>query len=114
MTIENLEDVRNYLIDNVIRNDRIVLDDYARYHKSALNDYYIDLVDIIASLYNLLHLEVTGEKYDYMFHWANKVGGCVNENIFNAFLGGKRYVEMGSAEAGEAKSRKDGSQGRYN
>ena len=113
MTTENLEAVRNYLIDNVMRNDYVIYNDHARYCRAG-TDYFVDLVDIIASLYNLLHLEITGEKYDYMFHWTNKVGGYVNENIFDAFLGGKHYVKVGSAEAGQTKSCEDGSQGNNN
>ena len=42
----------------------------------------IDLLGIIASLYNELHLSVTGEYYDYMFHWANKCGADVEEDLF--------------------------------
>lgn len=37
----------------------------------------------IASLHNLLYEAVTGERYDYMFHWANKVGGDCLDNIFD-------------------------------
>ena len=33
------------------------------------------LLNIICSLHNELYKEVTGEYYDYMFHWWNKGGG---------------------------------------
>ena len=42
----------------------------------------IDLIDIIASLHNMLYKEVTGEYYNYMFHWANKVGSWVYDDLF--------------------------------
>ena len=41
-----------------------------------------DLCYIIASLHNMLYKEVTGEYYDYMFHWANKVGAWVYDDLF--------------------------------
>lgn len=43
--------------------------------------YY--LLDVIASLHNLLYEQVTGERYDYMWHWANKAGGDVKDDIFD-------------------------------
>lgn len=39
------------------------------------NQYAIDeLLDMVASLHNELYKQITGEYYDYMFHWANKGG----------------------------------------
>ena len=48
----------------------------------------VDLVDIIASLHNLLYEAVTGERYDYMFHWANKCGSDCNDDIFDKDIWG--------------------------
>lgn len=45
-------------------------------------DNDIDLIEIIASLYEELHREVMGEPYDYMFHWANKSGSWVESDLF--------------------------------
>ena len=42
----------------------------------------IDLIEIIASLYEELHREVMGEPYNYMFHWANKCGSWVESDLF--------------------------------
>lgn len=55
------------------------------------NTFYSDneevkflLVDVVASLHNLLYQEVTGERYDYMFHWTNKAGfNGVIDNMFD-------------------------------
>ncbi len=87
MTKEHLEEIRIFLIDNIMRNNNAMNNGYAR-NCITDADYSVDLVDIIASLYNLLHQEITGEKYDYMFHWANKIGSYVNENIFDKIIGG--------------------------
>ena len=76
MTEEELKKVRNFLVENVFRNPNIVLAcvDIARGDIEG-----IDFVDLIASLYDMLHLSVTGEHYDYMWHWANKVGGWCDD-----------------------------------
>lgn len=44
----------------------------------------IDLVDIIASLHNLLYEAITGERYNYMFHWCNKIGSDCRDNYFDS------------------------------
>lgn len=80
---EELDKITESLIDQVFRNDKIMLnphnnDDYLVF----INKEYVDLIDIIASLHNLLYEAVTGSKYDYMWHWANKVGSWCNDNIF--------------------------------
>ena len=41
------------------------------------------LLSVIASLHNLLYEKETGERYDYMFHWANKQGGRIKDNVFD-------------------------------
>lgn len=71
--MKNLEQIREYLIENVFRNPNIML--------SEERDE-TDLPEIIASLYEVLHRTVTGEPYDYMFHWANKVGAWVDCDLF--------------------------------
>lgn len=78
MTMKKLEHIRNYIIDNVIRNPKYMYSEIIR----GETDDDIDLIEIIASLYEELHYEVMREHYDYMFHWANKVGSWVNSNLF--------------------------------
>lgn len=76
---EKLVDITDYLITHVFRNENIMLceDNFAN------DDNQTSLADIIASLHNLLYEAVTGERYNYMFHWANKVGGDCLDNIFD-------------------------------
>lgn len=78
LSVRELQNVREYLISNVMRNDDIMLN-------AELRDN-VDLPSIIASLYELLHREVTGVPYEYMFHWANKVGSDVEDDIFKEVL----------------------------
>ena len=85
-----MNEITQWLKYNIFRNDYIMLSDnryidyiYVDGEYKVSKSTSIDLVDIIASLHNLLYECVTGERYDYMFHWANKVGSWCNDNIFD-------------------------------
>lgn len=83
MNEEELKKVREFLIDNLFRNPGFVFSDVSI---TEGNDG-IDYVDLIASLYDMLHLSVTGEHYDYMWHWCNKVGGWCDDLKLYKVLG---------------------------
>lgn len=76
---ERLKDIREWLIEHIFRDDYVMFSD-AR----EVGD--IDLIEVIASLYNEYHNAVMGEPYDYMFHWANKCGSWVEEDFFDRVL----------------------------
>lgn len=57
--------IREYLVEHVYRNGDIM------YNEEIINS---DLLDIVCDLYEYLHVLITGESYDYFFHWANKLG----------------------------------------
>ena len=79
MTKEELDNITVWIKDNVMRNSKIMFEDAVR----GDDKYYdVDLIEVIASLHNMLYKEVTGEYYDYMFHWANKVGSYVYDDLF--------------------------------
>ena len=75
MTENELNTIKWWLIENIFRNDSIMFDDNIRRDD-------IDLVEVIASLYEMLHREVMKEPYEYMFHWANKVGSWCEDQLF--------------------------------
>ena len=75
MTENELNTIKWWLIENIFRNGSIMFDDNIRRDD-------IDLVNVIASLYEMLHREVTHEPYEYMFHWANKVGSWCEDQFF--------------------------------
>lgn len=79
LTKDKLNKIRSYLIDNIYRNPDVMFDDAIR---GSDDDNYIDLIEIITDLYELLHIEVYNEPYDYMFHWANKCGSDVDTGKF--------------------------------
>lgn len=74
-----LAELTNFIIRKIMRNPDLMFDDTVRGNPDSDD---IDLLEVIASLHNMLYKEVTGEYYDYMFHWANKVGGWVYDDMF--------------------------------
>ena len=86
MTQLQLQKLTQLLVEKIFRNDKFMY--------SAFNDIIItfddgtpaNAADIIASLHNLLCEAVTGNRYNYMFHWANKCGSCCEDDIFDNLL----------------------------
>lgn len=85
MTKDELNTITSLLIENVFRNSHIMFSE----DEIMIGDEVVGLPDIIASLHNLLYEQITGERYDYMFHWANKVGSDCIDDIFDEFLKGE-------------------------
>ena len=82
MNDDQLYDITQYIKEHVWLNDNVIFE-----RADMITDTDIEtLVDIISSLHNLLYEEVTGERYDYAFHWCNKSGGSCNDDIFNDIL----------------------------
>lgn len=79
--VENkrLKDIRGWLIENIFRDVYVMYSDARDVHD-------IDLINVIASLYNEYHNAVMGERYDYMVHWANKCCSWCDENLFDEVL----------------------------
>lgn len=80
MTREELDNITHWIKNNIMRDSNIMFDDNIRGDCYEFQD--IDMIEVIASLHNMLYKEVTGEYYDYMFHWANKVGSYVYDDMF--------------------------------
>lgn len=77
MNKTKLDNITNYLTDAFTNTDLFYCPD---------NDFVPMLVDIIASLHNELYKEVTGNYYDYMFHWSNKAGyNNLHDNYFKGY-----------------------------
>lgn len=82
MNEHKLDEITTYLKENVFKNTDIMYTD---------DDMILDLLEMIASLHNLLYEAVTGERYDYMFHWANKIGSWVYDDFFDDEIGAKHH-----------------------
>lgn len=82
----DIDKITTWLKNNVFRNEHIAYD--ITDEKLPLLPYgdigEADILDVIASLHNLLYEQITGERYDYMFHWANKLGLDCIDDMFDA------------------------------
>lgn len=86
MTEKELNIITSWLVNNVFRNGEFMFSD----EEVMMDDgTVVGAPDIIATLHNLLYKEVTGRRYDYMFHWANKVGSDCEDKIFDDMLKGE-------------------------
>ena len=79
MKTEELDAIREFIVDKIITNQDIMFNNTIR----TAAGYEIDLIEVITSLYEKLHQEVTGEPYRYFFHFANKVGSWVEDDLFD-------------------------------
>ncbi|MBQ5769485.1 MAG: hypothetical protein IIV94_11490 [Clostridiales bacterium] len=76
---EKMEEITGILINGLFRNSAIM------YCEMPLVNYdgkRYDLRDIVATLHNYLYEAVNGKRYNYMFHWANKVLADCDDNVF--------------------------------
>lgn len=78
MNKDHLDWITSYLRENVWRNDNIMFFD------PDYSDHEVEiLVDIVSSLHNELYKAITGEYYDYCWHWTNKIGaGDPEDKLF--------------------------------
>ena len=79
MSKEHLNWITDCLRNNIWRNDNV-----AFCSKDLIDDEDIALmIDYISSLHNELYKAVTGEYYDYCWHWTNKIGaGDPEDKLF--------------------------------
>lgn len=93
MDKKQMRAITDWIIDNVVRNEEIMYDDSI--FDKALDCYgeKIDLVDIIVTLHDLLYEQIYGERYDYMWHWANKIGFDCNDTCFDTLLLNNKETE---------------------
>ena len=79
---EAVEIVRIWLVEHIFRNGYIMHNQEIREASDIDSRNYIDLVDVISGLYEILHAVVYDEPYDYMWHWANKCGSWCESDFF--------------------------------
>lgn len=80
MNDKQLDKITDVLVNGIFRNPELMYPDMPDFSYQG-TEYY--LTDIIATLHNYLHEAVKGERYNYMFHWANKIGAVCEDDIFS-------------------------------
>lgn len=86
MTEKQLNSLTYWLRENVFKNTDDMYNDWLWEQEIDKDNADTDLIDIIASLHNIIYELVTGERYDYMFHWCNKIGADCNDDVFDKLL----------------------------
>lgn len=86
MTEKQLNNLTYWLRENVFKNTDIMYNDWLWDQEIDKDNVDTDLIDIIATLHNIIYELVTGEPYDYMFHWCNKIGADCNDHVFDKLL----------------------------
>lgn len=86
MTEKQLNELTYWLRENVFKNPDIMYNDWLWYQEIDKDNVDTNLIDIIATLHNIIYKLVTGESYDYMFHWCNKIGSDCDDHVFDKLL----------------------------
>lgn len=82
----DVEELRNFLVNDILRNPYLMFNDNVR--GEEYKD--IDLIGVIVGMYELIHRIKYDEEYDYMFHWANKVGSWVETDYLKKLIEERR------------------------
>lgn len=85
ITKDKLDYITTYIKEKVWRDPDVMYPYFPPGRSEDIQDLVGDLVDIISSLHNLLYEAITGERYDYAFHWCNKIGSFTRDNIFDVY-----------------------------
>lgn len=82
MTEKKLNAITAYLKENVWRNPDVMFAMNTD-NVSDIDESFWKLLDILTSLHNELYKAVTGDYYNYAFHWTNKIlAGDPNDDLF--------------------------------
>ena len=73
MSKDELMNITDYIVWNIARNRDFMYHDY-KFDKEKLDDYIDELIAMVFSLHDLLYNEINGDRYNYMWHWTNKIG----------------------------------------
>ena len=114
MTKEELDEITNIIKWKVAREPRVMflsswLEGSVSPTDKAPDDIDM-LIEMVFSLHNLLYQEVTGERYNYWFHWTNKIGAWAEECYFDeAIKNANRTDDLyNNTRSSEFQSRKGG------
>lgn len=86
LTKDQVYIIAHWIEENIMRNSDIMFNDECRGTSETFGNSDVDLADVIASLFEIIHRMALNEPYHYMFHWANKIGSWVEDDIFTKIL----------------------------
>lgn len=86
MNEKQLDILTTWLKEHIFTNAEIMFNDVLWSESIDFDNVDASVIDIIATLHNIIYELVTGEKYDYMRHWCNKIGSDCDDNVFNELM----------------------------
>lgn len=86
MTEKQLDILTTWLKEHIFMNTKIMFNDTLWDESIDFDNVDASVIDIIATLHNIIYQLVTGEKYDYMWHWCNKIGSDCDDHVFDKLL----------------------------
>ena len=86
MTEKQLDILTTWLKEHIFMNTKIMFNDILWDESIDFDNVDASVIDIIASLHNIIYKLVTCESYDYMWHWCNKIGSDCNDHVFDKLL----------------------------
>lgn len=86
MNEKQLDVLTAWLKEHIFTNTEIMFNDTLWDESIDFDNVDASVIDIIATLHNIIYQLVTGEKYDYMWHWCNKIGSDCNDHALDKLL----------------------------
>lgn len=76
-----IDKLKTLIIDNVVMNPNVILNND---NLADDGDPNPDVIDIVVGMFEYIYQLSTGSEYDYMWHYANKVGSwCWTDYLYN-------------------------------
>lgn len=94
LTKDQVYIISHWIEKNIMRNSDIMFNDECRGDSETYGNDKIDLVEVIASLFEIIHRITLNEPYHYMFHWANKIGSWVEDDEIFIRILEENYQEL--------------------
>lgn len=86
LTKNQIDKLRNLIIDEVVCNDDVMFSDYKR---EGDRNPTPDAVDIIVGMFEYIYQISNGCEYDYLWHYANKRGAWCDTDYLYKWLTGE-------------------------
>lgn len=86
MNEKQLDILTTWLKEQIFMNTKIMFNDVMWDESIDFGNVDTTVIDIIATLHNIIYKLVTGDNYNYMWHWCNKIGSDCDDHAFDELL----------------------------
>jgi len=81
LTKEQINELKSLIIDRVITNPDVMFDE-----NNIHDDGIPDVINIIVGMFEYIYQLSNGNEYDYLWHYANKIGAWCNTHYLYTWL----------------------------